>query len=269
MTKFQFDEESDNWLREVDISNDPSIDEIEGIEDDREMQDLRNPTPKVVDSIYMELWEHAICSDDGERHLFGPFRDTSMPDFVRDNIRESIMGGAIFSNFEDVASEELWNVRENMLESLEQDGWTIDGVTDQLLHNIDGLEDRDRAERIARTETNSILNHSREKAYEEFELDDGLFYWTGASPPDHRQTAICAWLIAGDSAAQDALENETWPSTGFEGTNPNYGGEPVPIDELKELVQEAAELDPTYDLSAREWTPHINCRSTWVRHVEG
>jgi len=29
-------------------------------------------------------------------------------------------------------------------------------------------------------------------------------------------------------------------------------------------VQEAAEKDPAIDTEAREWTPHINCRKSYV-----
>jgi hypothetical protein len=41
----------------------------------------------------------------------------------------------------------------------------------------------------------------------------------------------------------------------------------VPLEELKELVTKAAEKDPDVTTKPRDWTPHINCRKSYVRDV--
>ena len=172
-----------------------------------------------------------------------------MPEFVKDRIRDAIMSGATFTDFETIPSSELMQMREYMLESLQSDGWTIDGVADQLMQ-LDGVEDRGRAELIARTETAATLNKSREIGYEEMGQEDSLFYWTGNK--DGRETSACAWLI--------------------DKTNPHEGGSPVPMDELKELIDEAPTHDPEMqDDIARpdSFVVHPNERKTWVRHVTG
>jgi len=84
--------------------------------------------------------------------------------------------------------------------------------------------------------------------YEERGEADAKFYWSGATPGDDRQTEACEWLI--------------------EQTNPNYGGDPVLMDELRDMVAEAPEHDDDMpDNMARpdSWTVHINERSTFVK----
>jgi len=108
--------------------------------------------------------------------------------------------------------------------------------------------DRDDAETIARTESSAVLNSAREIGYEERGEGDALFYWSGAEPGDDRQTEACRWLI--------------------EKTNPFHGGEPVPLQELRELVDEAPEHDDDMDNALARpdsWIVHPNERSTFVK----
>jgi hypothetical protein len=138
-------------------------------------------------------------------------------------------------------------LREYMRETLTSDGWTIDGLADQL-EQLDEITDAARAETIARTETASVLNTAREAGYEE-RGDDNRFYWSGNL--DGRQTEACEWLIRE--------------------TNPNYGGDPVALGELRELVEEAPTHDDDMDDNlARpdDWVVHPQERKTFVRHVE-
>jgi Phage Mu protein F like protein. len=119
-----------------------------------------------------------------------------------------------------VAGSDLQQLREYMLESLTDEGWTIDGVADQLMQ-LDGVESQDRAELIARTETASVVNSAREEGYQANDQADDKFYWTGAI--DDRTTDACEWLIRQ--------------------TNPNYGGTPVELKDLQDLIAEAPEHD--------------------------
>jgi hypothetical protein len=198
------------------------------------------------DDVYLSLWDRVVDTDETDRQLL--VSESQIPEFVKENIRSAILEGAIFSDFETIPSSELMQLREYMLESLQQDGWTIDGVADQLMQ-LDGVDSRDRAELIARTETAATLNSARENAYAEMGDGGERFYWTGNI--DDRTTEACEWLI-----------NKT---------NPHRGGEPVPMDELKELIDEAPEHDDDMqDDIARpdSFIVHPNERKSWARHVE-
>lgn len=193
---------------------------------------------------------HAKVTDpnsDPSRTLVS-YAESATPEFVLERIREAIMSGAMFSEYDEVPSDRLMALRQEMADSLTADGgFTLDSITDNLMEFESDL-DRDEAERIARTESSAVLNKSRELSYEEKgQADTGKFYWTGASPGDPRQTEACEWLI--------------------EATNPNYGGEPVPMEELREMVDEAPTHDPDMDdnlARPESWVVHPNERSTWV-----
>jgi len=132
-------------------------------------------------------------------------------------------------------------------ELTDNDGWTTDSVAGRL-QDLDPALDRDDAERIARTETQSIVNTAREEGYKEQDLEDDDYYWVGSV--DDRTTEACEWLI-----------NET---------NPNYGGDPVSLDELQDLIAEAPEHDDDMqDNLARpeDYVVHPNERKTFVRDV--
>jgi len=175
------------------------------------------------------------------------FAESSTPEFVLERIQEAIRDGAMFTDFDGIPSDRLFDLREQMAESLTvDDGFTMDSIADSLLEFSDAL-DRDDAERIARTESSAILNRAREIGYEEQGAGDRTFYWTGAEPGDERQTEACEWLIRE--------------------TNPFHGGDPVPMDELRDLVAEAPEHDDDMrDNLARpdSWVVHPNERSTFA-----
>jgi hypothetical protein len=134
------------------------------------------------------------------------------------------------------------------MDSLDDDGWTIDGVTENI-QNVADI-DRDRAENIARTEVASTVNTARAEGYKETGMVEGeKFYWTGSL--DDRTTDACRWLI-----------NKT---------NPNHGGSPVSLEKLQDLIEEA----PTHDDDMQDdlarpdnYLVHPSERKTYVRHVE-
>jgi hypothetical protein len=201
--------------------------------------------------------QHGVAHGDADLTL-NQIVDSSMPSFVKDRVREAIMGDAFFSDFDAIDGEKLMQMRLFFEEQLEQDGWTTDMVAGRL-RDLEPELTRSEAERIARTESQAIINDAREEGYAQTGmLEDEKFYWVGAL--DDRTTDACKWLIGGSSAADNI-------GGAFDGTNPNEGGTPVSLEELKELVQKAAEKDPAINTKAREFTPHINCRKTYVRDV--
>ena len=207
-----------------------------------EAYDAAEPWERDLLKTHQKLWD----APTDQRMLL--ISETQTPEFVKDRIRQALLGGALFSDFDTLPAGERNQLREFMLETLTSDGWTIDGLADQL-QQLPGLDDRNKAETIARTETASVLNTAREEGYEEQGLGDSLFYWSGNL--DGRQTEACEWLIRE--------------------TNPNYGGDPVPMDELKALIEEAPTHDPDMDdnlARPENLTVHPNERKTFVRYVE-
>jgi hypothetical protein len=196
------------------------------------------------DEHYLDLYERIW--DDGAE--LSEFFSSDTPEFVKQRLKDAIWSGSVFHDIESIPSGELMQLREFLTEELEDGNWNIDGIANRL-QDLEGDLSQDRAELIARTETASTVNTAREIGYEERGQEDGLFYWVGGL--DDRTTEACRWLI-----------NET---------NPNHGGDPVPLDELRELIEEAPTHDPEMqdDLARPEdYVVHPNERKTWVRHAE-
>jgi hypothetical protein len=182
---------------------------------------------------------------DLSRALTVSISDSGTPEFVLQRIRDAVYAGAMFGQFEDIPGGDLFDLREDFKSVLGQDDFTLADVTDRIADDF-GLS-RDDAETIARTESSAVLNKAREMGYEERGDADALYYWTGASPPDRRQTEACEWLV--------------------ETTNPFEGGDPVPMHELRQLVDEAPTHDDDMDNDLARpdsWVVHPNERSTFV-----
>lgn len=199
-------------------------------------RDGLEPWERALDGVF----ERVVWGEDTGRSLFS-FDPEDVPQFAIDNLRVAILGGGLFEDFENIPSSSLQELRNAMLDSLEeQHGWSVDSVASNIQDVAPSLTDAE-AERIARTETAAVTNKAREIGYEERGLDDARFYWQG--PADQRTTEACEWLK--------------------EQTNPQFGGEPVSKERLKALVGEAN--DRFVDHDRREWSVHINERHTWVR----
>lgn len=143
------------------------------------------------DEHFLALYQDVLWAEDGaDRALFGPFSDGEVPQFVEDRIREAILAGdAVFSEFDTLADRDLMDLRMTLLDELTEDGWSISELRGELQDLEPGLEDHE-AERIARTETQSIVNHAREQGYRERDdVDELRFRWIG--PSDHRTTETC------------------------------------------------------------------------------
>jgi hypothetical protein len=189
---------------------------------------------------------HSRIWDDSGKHLF-EISNSQTPEFVKDRLRSSILSGVLFSDIESIASGQRDELQSFMLDTLTDDGWTIDDLSDQIEQL--GVSPS-RADLIARTETAAVVNSAREEGYKEKGQGDDLFYWTGDI--DNRTTKACEWLI-----------NKT---------NPFEGGDPVSMDELKELIEEAPTHDPDLpDNIARPdaFVVHPNERKTFARAPVG
>ncbi|MFB6189344.1 MAG: hypothetical protein ABEI57_05625 [Halapricum sp.] len=169
-------------------------------------------------------------------------RDEDIPQFAKDAIEEAIRNGVIHYGIESLPDNvSHFTIRRWFKRKLTSDEWTLEALTEDFADAFGTT--LDAADDVIRTESAAILNEAREIGYREHpDADQRLFKWLG--PSDERTTDACEWLKAK--------------------TNPDYGGEPVPLDELKELVAEANRRFVDHD--GREWCPHIQCRHTYVEH---
>jgi hypothetical protein len=169
--------------------------------------------------------------------------DEDVPAFVVELVREAIGDGALHTSFEALSTGARGRLADVLTENLTQpQGWSLRSIADDLQEAF-GLP-ADEAETIARSEVKAINDRARELGYErQGAADEARFKWLG--PADDRKHEACWWLL--------------------EQTNPDYGGEPVSLDELRSLVAEANDrFVDGHD--ARRYSPHINCRDTYVQH---
>jgi len=198
------------------------------------------------DRYYLQMLNKVAWADDTDRQLVA-FSESEIPEMVKQRLRDAIRGGAMFSDFETIESERLFELREFFINTLEDEGWTLDGMAEKLSNEFD--VSLDKAETIARTETASVVNGARKEAYQERDPDGSQVYkWVGTD--DGRTTEACTWLK--------------------EQTNPDFGGEPVGLKEMQNLIEEA----PTHDNGLQDdiarpstFTVHPNERHTFVRAV--
>ncbi len=172
--------------------------------------------------------------------------DDQLPDYVQDVLREVLAGGrAIFDEFESVPGRVQDKVADIIGDNLlDEDGWSLGEITDDLQDSFDGISEG-QAETVARTETSSVLNEAREEGYEDRPDTGGpqeRFMWVG--PDDSRTTDAC-----------EKLKRLT---------NPDYGGDPMTMPELKR-AEEAVHSEFFPDLEFRTHVVHINERHTFRR----
>jgi len=159
--------------------------------------------------------------------------DADVPANVQNRIEQAIRNYD-FRPVESVSSATLQSVFEDRL--TQPQGWSIDSLADQL-QAATPLE-RDHAETVARTEATGILSQAREDAVADLAANTDqtvLHYWDG--PDDESTTDICEWL-----------KGET---------NPEYGGDPVPMDELRDLQREAITRFTDRDPGAVDIRAHL------------
>lgn len=189
--------------------------------------------------VWERLYEEVLWSDDTDRVLFS-FSPEDVPEFVLNNLREAVQAGALFSDFETIPASAAGQLGDVLLDSLEEShGWSINSLSENIQDAAPGVDYED-AERIARTETQSLVSTAREEGYrDEFDLSEERFRWVG--PDDQRTTDTC-----------EAIKDRV-------------GEDGVLMDELKDIIREEA-IEHGHD--PREFTPHVNCRHTLTRVVE-
>jgi len=107
------------------------------------------------------------------------FTEDETPEFVLIYLRTSIDAGSLFSDIQNIGPMRLRQLRRLFKETLEQEGWTIDDVADNLMQFEPSLTPQE-TQTIARTETASVVNSAREIAYERRgDMADARFYWSG------------------------------------------------------------------------------------------
>lgn len=208
----------------------------------------------------LEMYRGVSDPDTDPSRTLVSFASSETPEFVLDRIRDAIRGGALFSDIDGVSGADLMDFRQEFADSLARDDFTLEDVT-ETIQEFTG-ESREQAEVAARTEVGNALKQAREEGYEDRGEGDELFYWSGTL--DGRQTDTCAYLMAG----RDAVDENPGAFAGLphqNGTNPFHGGEPVSMDELKDHVERVANADPEINTEPRTWTPHIQCRSSFVK----
>lgn len=199
-----------------------------------------------LNEILFRSFEEQIVPESVDAIQKRAFSSSDVPDYVLEKIREALDDGAVFDAIES-AGERVEQVADDITEILEDNlldegGWTLGDITDDLNEKFPNLSEGE-AETIARTETSSTLNTAREKGYEE--RDDAAtlrFKWVG--PDDSRETDAC-----------ERLKGET---------DPDRGGNPLPMPELKRLEREIAN-EEFPNLSYREHVVHPNERHTFRR----
>jgi hypothetical protein len=202
---------------------------------------------KDVDDALYRAYENQIMPESApgvEKRVWTS--DEQLPDYVRETLAEVLEEGrAIFDEFESVPGRVKDRVAEIIGDNLlDSEGWSLGEIAEDLQDAFDGISEG-QAETVARTETSSVLNEAREEGYEDRPDAGGpqeRFMWVG--PDDSRTTDACEKLK--------------------ELTNPDYGGDPVTMPELKRLEEDIhSEFFP--DLEFRTHVVHINERHTFRR----
>jgi hypothetical protein len=197
---------------------------------------------------YAEMYANVLWVDEQDpeqrkKTLYGAV--TRLPEGVKEQLLEAARSGVFWTNLEGLSTTQANRIRERMVDLLmdEERGVAIEDIVQEILSIAPTTYTEGKAARVARTELQAFVTKGREYMYErEPEYGDELFVWQG--PQDHRTTDACEWLK--------------------QRTHPAFGGDPVPLDELKELVRRAQEMFfPS--LEYREWTVHPFERHTVMR----
>ena len=146
--------------------------------------------------------------------------------------------------FEGLSKQQSDRVRDILLSGFEEgSAFDMDKMIEAIMKvGLDQLQ----AERIVRTEHQAVANKAREIGFQKRD-PEAKFRYKWSIKRDHRTSQICK-----DIAARVSQEG---------------GGRGVPLERMKEIITEISKrhLGPGWEV--RDWTPHINCRSTLVRVV--
>lgn len=231
MVTIQFDDDNVQWTHKVSTG-------------ESEMKALRTLT----DAQKRLTWADGPDVDNGVgQKASDPFWEDSqdVPEFVKQSIRDALRAGAINRISDDLpAGVTRGDVQSFFEDKLTQpQGWSLRSLAEDYADRF-GV-DVDEAFRNVRIQSKSVLDEAREQGYEQQGVDgERRFKWVG--PIDDDKT----------DASWDVLEQ----------TNPDHGGTPRPLPELKSIVQEARN-EHFPDLDA-EWADSWQDRDTFVEHFE-
>lgn len=198
--------------------------------------------------VLFEAHTHLAWPDLVEQKASEPFwnDDEDMPEFVRRLIEEALRSGAISQVSKHLpAGVTRSNVRQFFEEELTQpQGWSLRSLTEDYADRFGVTEEQ--AANAVRRQTKSVLDTAREEGYQrQGDLDERVFKWIG--PVDDQKT----------QASLDVLE----------ATNPDHGGTPRPLDELRQIVAEARR-EHFPELTGAEWADSWQDRDTYVEHFD-
>jgi len=140
---------------------------------------------------------------------------------------------AFHKSFEGISEETSEKIKEYLIDA------SVKRISySEMINHIMELSGIDEvsADRIVRTELHEMRNKLRELAYSEKEPEETKYKWVG--PTDKRTTEICKNITERSAKG-------------------------VSMDELKKIVEEEGTRG---GFKPRDWSPHINCRHTFVRH---
>ena len=193
--------------------------------------------------------------DDGLKQQAGPMWSDSgdMPQFVKDLLKQALRSGAVWLGDYDAPNVTGQAVKRFFDEKLDQpSGWSRISLTKDFADRFN--ISKEDASDVIETQLTNVLNKAREIGYRNQSGDSDdvessrRFKWIGpGSPDDGRTTDACV-----------ELKRET---------NPDYGGEAKTLDELEEMVGSVQE-EYYPEFEGGEWTPHYNCRHTFVEHFD-
>lgn len=198
--------------------------------------------------VLFEAHTHLAWPDLVEQKADEPFwsQDEDMPEFVQQLIEEALRSGAVSQISKHLpAGVSRSNVRGFFEEKLTQpQGWSLRSLTEDYAERFDVAEEQ--AANAVRRQTKSVLDTAREEGYQrQGDLDDRRFKWVG--PVDDEKT----------DASWEVLRR----------TNPDHGGTPVPLDELRQIVAEARR-EHFPELTGAEWADSWQDRDTYVEHFD-
>lgn len=162
-----------------------------------------------------------------------------VPSYVSNRIDDALNSGTIWAGFD--ADLDPLEVRRFFKAELDDPAaWSLKNLSGDFADRFDVPEDE--AITIVRSEAATVLNAAREEGYrQQGDLDGREFYWQG---PDTESTTDACMAVK-------------------QRTNPDYGGDPVGLDELRELTREASD-EHFPNLDYRSWCLHPSERHTFV-----
>jgi rubrerythrin len=230
---------------------DPSADD--GVAEKADSAGYEEVDDALLDAIKKSSWWEVTEYRNGTELSKAPSiwrHDDQVPERVQELIEKVIenthWNWGAFESLTDAQANELAEMLEEKL--TQPQGWSISSLSRDIQTEFN--LDEEVAVGIASDTTHSVLNESREEAYEQMEGSEEFEYeWL--NPQDNRTTPVCWGIIEeiedrGGSVTMPTLKQIVREqAVKYEGTSEG-GGTPDRVD---------------------QWKPHYRCRSTFARSV--